>query len=178
MKAIVVYTSKYGSAEKYARWLGEALNCPAKKLGEVSAQELADYDTIIYGGGIYAGSVAGLKKFLAKLDSPQGKRLVLFMVGITNPAEEKVYADIVERGLSPKWRDHFTTFALRGDQLFTKMSGLHKLMMRIPKAAAEKKPEAERSADDKRFIEEFGNDIVFASREQLEPLIKSLTENQ
>lgn len=178
MKAIVVYTSKYGSTEKYARWLGEALSCSAKKLGEVSAQELADYDTIIYGGGIYAGSVAGLKKFLSKLDSPQGKRLVLFMVGITNPAEEKVYADIVERGLSSKWRDHFTTFALRGDQLFTKMSGLHKLMMRIPKAAAEKKPVAERSIDDKRFIEEFGNDIVFASREQLGPLIKSLAEKQ
>lgn len=52
MKAIVVYTSKYGTTEKYARWIAEGLHCPAKELQDISAQDLTAYDTIIYGGGL------------------------------------------------------------------------------------------------------------------------------
>lgn len=174
MKALVVYTSKYGTTEKYARWIAEALKCPAKKLQDVSVQELSAYDTIIYGGGLYGGSVSGLKKFLSRLGPAQGKRLVLFMVGMTNPTETGVYDEIAGRNLSAEWKKRFEVFYLRGDQLFSKMNGIHKLMMRMPKAEAEKKPESKRTEDDKQFIENFGSDVVFSNREQIEPILQSL----
>ena len=31
MKSIIIYESKYGSSEKYAKWLGEALSCEVAK---------------------------------------------------------------------------------------------------------------------------------------------------
>lgn len=176
MKPIVIYTSKYGSTEKYAKWIAETLNCPAKRLQDVSAQEVNACDTIVYGGGLYASGVAGLKKFLSRLDPAQDAKLVLFMVGMTNPAETETYAEIAERNLPLEWRDRFVVFALRGDQLFSKMSAMHKLMMRVPKTAAEKKPESERTEDDRRFIESYGKDSILSSREQVEPILRYLQQ--
>lgn len=174
MKTIVIYTSKYGSTEKYARWIAETLNCPAKKLQDIRAGELDAYDTLVYGGGLYAGGIAGFKKFLSRLESAKDRKLVLFMVGMTSPTETDIYAEIAERNIPAEWKGCFEIFALRGDQLFSKMNGLHKLMMRVPKSMAEKKSASERTEDDKHFLENFGQDVIFASKEQLNPILSYL----
>ena len=171
MKPIIIYTSKYGSTEKYANWLAEALKCPAKILKSITTQELATYDTIIYGGGLYAGGVAGFKRFLSYIGAAKDKNLILFMVGSTNPADKKTYAEVAERNIPAEWKERFQVFAFHGDQLFSKMSLLHRLMMRVPKFMAKRVPEAERTEDMKLFLENFGRDVVFTSREQIEPIV-------
>lgn len=177
-KTIVIYTSKYGSAEKYAKWIAEALACPVKGLKDIHDRELSDYDTIIYGGGLYAGSVAGIKKFLQQLNSSNEKRLILFMVGMTNPAEKDIYEELAKRNLPQEWREKFEIFSFRGDLNFSKMSGLHKLMMRMRKSIAEKSPETERTEDDRQFLETFGSDVIFTSREQVEPLVNFILDGE
>ena len=59
-RTIVLYTSKYGAAETYARWIAEALGCRAVPLDKFSKKELQGYDTVIYGGGVQAGGICGL----------------------------------------------------------------------------------------------------------------------
>lgn len=177
-KTIVIYTSRYGSTEKYAKWIAEALACPAKRLKDINTRELSDYDTIIYGGGLYAGSVAGIKKFLQQLNPSNKKRLALFMVGMTSPAEKDVYEELAKRNLPQGWREKFEVFSFRGDLNFSKMSGLHKLMMRMRKSIAEKSPETERTEDDKQFLESFGSDVIFTSRDQVEPLVKFILDGR
>lgn len=174
MKPIVIYTSKYGSTEQYAQWLAESLACPMKKMADISTQELASYDTIIYGGGIYAGNIAGFKKFAAKLETLQDKKVIVFMVGMTNPNEKEFYAEVAANALPAEWQDQVKAFALQGDLLYTKMRWLHKQMMKMMKSAAVKKAVAERTADDQKIIENFGSDILFASRKQLAPLLANL----
>lgn len=173
MKTIVVYTSKYGSTEKYAQWVAKALNCPAKKLSDVSAGDLAAYDTIIYGGGVYASRVAGFKKFLSKLSGAGEKKLVLFMVGMTNPNRTEFYHKVAEQNIPGQWKGKFQVYSLHGDQMYSRMNGLHKLIMRAPKAAAERKPANERTADDIHLIENFGSDIIYTSKEQIKPILDS-----
>ncbi len=62
-RTIVLYTSKYGAAETYARWIAEALGCRAVPLDKFSKKELQGYDTFIYGGGVQAGGIRGLEQF-------------------------------------------------------------------------------------------------------------------
>ena len=62
-RTIVLYTSKYGAAETYARWIAEALGCQAVSLDKFSKKELQGYDTVIYGGGVQAGGIRGLEQF-------------------------------------------------------------------------------------------------------------------
>lgn len=174
MNAIVVYTSKYGSTEKYARWLAEALGCPAKSLKEVNAKELAACDTVLYGGSVFAGSVKGFRKFLTKLGAAEGKRLVLFMVGMASPAKMDIYDTVAQNSIPGEWKGRFAAFALWGDSQFSKMNGIERLMMRVPKMEAEKVPPEERDAEMREFLENFGKDMVHSSREQIGPILEYL----
>ena len=63
MKYIVTYSSKYGSTQKYAKWIGEALSCEVKDIKDIPSGMLQNYDVIIHGGGLYAGGVSGMKQF-------------------------------------------------------------------------------------------------------------------
>ena len=60
MNAIVIYKSKYGSTKDYAMWIAEELGCEAKDAKSVKVLDLLAYDTIIYGGGLYAEIIAGV----------------------------------------------------------------------------------------------------------------------
>ena len=60
MKTVVLYTSHYGAAERYARALAAALDAPCFALGEEDVQAVHRAGRIVYGGGLYAGGVAGL----------------------------------------------------------------------------------------------------------------------
>ncbi|NLV36808.1 MAG: flavodoxin [Clostridiaceae bacterium] len=171
MNTVVVYTSKYGSTEKYAQWIAEALGCKAKKLSELSSKSLSAFDTIIYGGGIYAGAIAGFKKFLSKLGSNDNKTLALYIVGLTDPQKQDAYTEIADKNIPPEWKNRFKVFAFRGDQRFSRMSTMHKLMMRVPKSMAEKKPPEQRTEDDRMFIENFGKDVLLSDKGFILPLV-------
>ncbi len=172
MNIVVVYTSKYGSTKKYAHWIAEALGCKVKSLSEISSKDLSIHDVIIYGGGLYAGSIAGFKKFLKKLGTADNKRLALYLVGLTNPEEQDAYTEIADKSIPPEWKNKFKVFSFRGDQQFSRMSALHKLMMRMPKAMAEKKPPEQRTQEDRMFIEDFGKDVFFSNKAFILPLVE------
>ena len=60
MKAIVIYKSKYGSTKCYAQWIADELECDINDASNVKIEDLYEYDTIIYGGGLYAEVIAGV----------------------------------------------------------------------------------------------------------------------
>ena len=62
-RTVVIYKSKYGTAEKYARWIAEELDCEVRSLDETKARDLEPYDNIIYGGGVHAGGIEGFDTF-------------------------------------------------------------------------------------------------------------------
>jgi menaquinone-dependent protoporphyrinogen IX oxidase len=80
----VIYHSKYGSTERYARWIAEELGAPVFDARKFKKKDLALYDTIVYGGGIYAGGIKGIelitKNWYKGLDE---KKVIVFAVGIT-----------------------------------------------------------------------------------------------
>lgn len=84
MSTIIVYQSKYGHTEQYAKWLSKKLNdAPYITLEDATNQDLTSYRMIIFGAPIYAGTIKG-KEFLSRhLD----KQLIIFTVGIADPTE-------------------------------------------------------------------------------------------
>ena len=50
----VVYKSYYGSTKRYAQWIAEEAKADCFEYSEIEAKKLMEYDTIIYGGGLYA----------------------------------------------------------------------------------------------------------------------------
>lgn len=99
------------------------------------------------------------------------------MVGLTDPKQEEKYRQVYCQNVPEQFRTTVRPFALRGDQLFSKMSILHRLMMKMPKRMAEKIPEEERTEEDWRFIRSYGKDVRFSARENLQEIINYVKSN-
>ena len=92
MKGIVVYGSNYGTTRTYAQELARRTGWPAVDWQQ--AQKLADYETVVYLGGLYAGGVVGLKAVLPQLEQAPAQKLVVVTVGVADPAEPENVAHI------------------------------------------------------------------------------------
>lgn len=87
-KTLVIYASRTGFTEKYARWIAEALDCPIIPIEKVDLYTLQHIQYIIFGGGIYGGKINGLKKMLKQVSLEGEKKLIFFTTGAA-PAIEK-----------------------------------------------------------------------------------------
>ena len=92
MNKIVVYQSKYGAAKTYAEWIAQELSCQAVEAKKIRIGDLQDYDTIIYGGGLYAEAIAGVTLITKHLDQLAGKKLIVYTTGLT-PLDCREYYD-------------------------------------------------------------------------------------
>ena len=92
MKGIVVYGSNYGTTRAYAQELARRTGWPAVDWQQ--AQKLADYEAVVYLGGLYAGGVVGLKAVLPQLEQVPAQKLVVVTVGVADPAEPENVAHI------------------------------------------------------------------------------------
>lgn len=171
MKTMIIYKSRYGSSRDYALWLADALHAEAKAVNHISRAELNAADVLVYVGGLYAGQVNGFGKIKKQLAFLPGKTIVLCMVGMTNPNRSEEYRQVFLNNVPKPYQNSIIPFALRGNQLFSKMSFLHRMLMNAPKAAAKKIPAGQRSEDDRQFLEHFGEDVYFARRENIEAVV-------
>ena len=93
MNAVVIYGSCYGSTQAYAEYIAQELSCPAVSAKEVTRADVEGRELIVFGGGAYAGSIAGAKK-AAKLEKYFGRaRLFCFVCGLADPAKQKTQGE-------------------------------------------------------------------------------------
>ena len=133
MKTIVVYRSKTGYTERYAKWIAEELNCDIKE--NASFSDIKDHDVIICGGGLYAGGLNGSKLILKNYDKLSEKKLIMFAVGAC-PGEDKDIIPLWERLLKDKKED-IAHFYFRGGFDYSKLGTADKLLMNMLKKRLE-----------------------------------------
>jgi menaquinone-dependent protoporphyrinogen IX oxidase len=83
MKTIVLYTSKRGSTERYAKWIAEELDCEAIAFSKDKLNIISSYDTVVYGGWVRGGGIVGLVKIRKNFKKLEGKNLIVFAVGLS-----------------------------------------------------------------------------------------------
>jgi len=166
-RIVVVYKSKYGKTKRYAEWIAETLNAPLFESTGIKPNQLNNYDVVIYGGGLYAGGINGIRL----ITKNPCNSLILFTVGVANPAESD-YTQILTKALTPEQLSKTKIFHLRGGIDYSKLSLVHKGMMAVMKRLIEKKPIAERESDDIGVIETYGKNVDFSERASIEPLVE------
>ena len=171
-KTIVLYQSKYGATQQYALWLAEALNCEYASIKSFDAKRLGEYDTIVYGGGVYASGIKGLallKKHASKLS---GKRIVCFAVGAA-PHEEAMIDNLKTKNLSDNL-ENAAFFYCRGALDIQKMKGLDKMVMSMFAKMGSKKDPSEISPSDAPLLENISNAQSWIDKDYLTPIIAYL----
>ncbi len=145
MNNIVIYSSKTGFTEAYAKKIGEELSCPVKSIKEITPQQLSAYDRVIYGGWIMAGKISGYDKIAAM--SP--KNPVIFAVGMTKLSDE-----LTEKIKADNNLGSMPFFYFPGGYRPQKLNFLYKGMLGMIRRSIEKKPE--KTDDDLYALEIYG----------------------
>lgn len=167
MKTIVVYKSKYGYTKKYAQWLAESLDCDIKE--NASLADVMGYDTIIYGGGIYAGRINGAKLITKNLEKLSGKKLALFAVGSNVGRSEELEA-FWKQALEENVRLNVPHFYLRGGFDYGRLGSVDRLMMNMLKKMLLKKDRL--TEDDEGLLAAYETPVDFTDRKNLEEILK------
>ncbi|MBR6523688.1 MAG: flavodoxin [Clostridia bacterium] len=134
MSVIVIYKSKYGSTKAYAEWIAEELGCSAVDVKNIRADELENYDAIIYGGGLYAEMIGGISFITKNFDRISDKKIAVFTTGLTPPDCREYYDTYVpEKNFKPYMLEKIKIFNFPGKMIINELSFPHKAAIKALK---------------------------------------------
>ena len=175
MKAIVIYKSKYGSTKTYAEWIAEELGCKAVDAKQVKIDDLAEYDTIIYGGGLYAEVIAGVTLITKNIEKLSGKKLIIYTTGIT-PLDCRDYYDkmVIEKNFKGDIASKVKVFNFLGKMKMSELSVVHRTALKTLKKIMSSKENP--SEMEKLLVELCDADGDFSDRNAISDLIQYVKE--
>ena len=174
-KTVVVYDSKYGWTQRYARWIAQELGCEMFTRKQVNIQLIGEGDLLIYGGGLYAGGLSGLsfvKRYLRRY--PQ-RRVVLFTCGLADPAlavNEKNIRTSLAKALPPSMQKQIRLFHFQGGIDYTRLSFVHRAMMEMMRRVLQKKDVSQRTEEDQAVLDTYGTRLDLTDQSSIQPLIQ------
>ncbi len=134
---IVVYNSKAGFTKKYAEWIANELNCKISENKKLTLEDIKEYDTIICGGGLYAGGISGANLIKKNYEALKDKNLIVFATGAT-PSRKDDIDKVWEQNFSIEQREHIKCFYMRGGFDYSKLNRGNKILMSLMKKKLEK----------------------------------------
>lgn len=177
MKTLVMYGSHYGTTKRYAQTIASKLNTTAISYEKVTKDKIEQAELIIFGGGVYAGSLVGHKIFKTYETLLSQKELMVFTCGSTNTEDEKnceALHGYVASALGEALCLQAHIFYVRGDLNYEKMNFKHKLMMKGMIAMLKKKKE--KTEDEQMVIDTYGGVVSFYDEAYIVPILACVEE--
>lgn len=173
MKTLIIYGSQYGTTKRYAEKFAEMTDIPVVSYEDIKT--LAEYDRVIYFGGLYAGGVKGLKNTVKKF-SPNTK-LVIVTVGLADVCDEGNISNIknsIRRQVPEPLLKTASVFHLRGGIDYQKLTFKHKTMMTLLYNKVKKLPEEKQTAEMKAMIATFNSKVDFVDFNSLNYIAENI----
>ncbi len=165
MKGAIFYSSRYGSTEQYANWIGEATGLPVFNVKDVKADP-GNYDFLILGSSLILFRLIFRKWVKANLSDLEGRAKILFSVSGAGPGpklDRWVAASLPESLLSKM--DHV---ALRGRMDPKKLPWGLRQIMRI---GALINPDSQASKEERGGFD-------YVDKSTIEPILKLVEQFQ
>lgn len=178
-KIAVVFQSRYGATRRYAEWISEELSCDLFERKAVKIDDLEPYDTIIYGGGLYAGGVSGIDILTKNFRRLSNKNLILFTCGLADPkdaANTEHIKQSLNKVLSSGMQEKIKIFHLRGAMDYSRLNLPHKAMMAMVHKMTAKKDISSLTDEDREMLATYGKTVDFTDRETILPMIHYIQE--
>lgn len=174
-KIIVIYQSKYGSSKRYAEWLSEELSCDLIKRKDAVIEEIMKYETIIFGGGIYAGRMLGISFLKDNYLKLRDKNIVVFGVG-ASPYDEKVVSYLRDNNLKGSLSE-IPCFYCRGTWDEEKMSFRDKILCSMLKKVVSKKDPENYEPWEKALAEAMNTSKCdWTRKDNIKPIVEFIQE--
>ena len=171
----VVYMSKYGASEKYAKIIAQNLQADLFNAGEKSLGEtLRPYDTIIWGGGIYAGKINGINILSRHIDMLNDRRIIVFSVGNTPADRHDILEKVRNNSISHKQRSKIIFFHFVARANFSSLTLTDRFMFAFRRLAIILKPDKFRTDGERLFLSEYGKDSQIIDENATKRLIDTV----
>lgn len=172
-KVAVVFKSKYGSTERYARWIAEDIRADIFKVSEIKADKLKEYDTIVYCGGLYAGGMLGFSFMKKNYHKFCEKKLIVVAVGATLKKDEAI-EEVRTQNLTDEMNGNVQIFLLRGGLNYKKMNVIDRFLMFLLIKSVKLRKSEELNDDTKGMIASYGKVVDFTNRNAIAPIINAI----
>lgn len=175
MNQIILYGTQYGAARNYAEELSQLTNTTA--ISYKDATNLIAYDTIVYIGSLYAGSVVGLKKTFKNYTLPPQQRILIATVGLAPPESQENTSNIKKELSKQLPTDIFskaTLFHLRAGIDYPNLSFIHSIMMKGLVTMLKQKPLQDRTPDIQSMIDTYGKKLDYTDFKSLTPIVEAI----
>lgn len=173
---VVVYKSKYGSTEKYAKWIAEALSADIFKSNQIKIDKLEKYTTIIHCGGLYVGGILGFSLIKNNYPKLHNKKLVVVAVGATQKKEDAV-EEVKNKNLPDEMKNNVHFFLLRGGLNYKRMNPLDRFLMYMMYKSIKAKEPQKLDNDSKGVLATYGKVVDFTNKKAIEPIIDIVRTN-
>ena len=171
MNTIVIYKSKYGGTKKYAEWIAEELDCEIIDGKNLKIDDILKYDTIVYGGGLYAEVINGVHNLVKNMDKLKDKKIAVFTTGLT-PSDCREYYDkmVIEKNFKDGLPENVRVFNYLGRMVVDELSLVHRTALKTLKKIMSGKENP--TEMEKMLIELCDADGDFCDREAIGELIE------
>ncbi len=176
MKALVIYMSKTGFTQKYAEMIAQQIGGDLTVLDKTTGKKLSGYDTIIYGGGLYAGMINGLKKAKELYQNSTAKQFLVFATGGTANEAADVIDEMWKNNFSAEELEAIPHFYMQGGICYEKMTFPDKTLLKMMSFMLNKKKE--KSDYEEGFAQALMSSYDISSKEYVKPLVQYLNEQQ
>ncbi|WP_423189840.1 flavodoxin domain-containing protein [Alkalibacterium sp. f15] len=165
MKNIVLYKSKYGHTFQYATWIAEDLGWEIRDFSEFKKTEIKDYDTIIFGSGVYMGKINKIKKVLEWFkDKP-----IIIVACAGNNNVEKDITDIKNNNFSKEQLAFHTFFYVPGGVDFSKVKGINKMMLNVFIKIVERKKK--KTEDEEAILDSYYHPTNYVDKKHIGAIV-------
>lgn len=167
MKTLVLYTSKYGSTEAYAKEIAERVNADIFPLKKFKWKTIDQYDIVLFGGWVKAGTIEGINDFLSAdhWKRMENKSVLVFASGMSIP-DKNSRTLLIESNLLDEY--HIRFYQLRGSFDFSKLNFLDRMLIGQSINGMYSNPETADKARDLEWVKE--NPILAHDTEKIDKI--------
>lgn len=169
-RKVVVYTSETGFTKKYAGWIAEELKCAAMEIKDWKKQKPSDYQTVIYGGGFYAGSIKGLKKVKEQMRAYPDVKLIVFATGATPAESKEIIQKAMDANFTEEEKKNIPAFYFQSGLNYENMGVKYKIMMKMFAKMMKKK--ADKTPEEQLMAEMLTHSFDYSKKENIIELLE------
>ncbi len=175
MKGIILYKSKYGATKKYADWLSEDTGFDVREVSKIKLRDVLEYETVIFGGGIYASGIAGLDFLKKNINFLSDKKIIVFCDG-ASPYEEKSLEEIKNHNMKDKL-SNIPFFYCRGGWDMEAMTFVDRNLCKMLRKAVSKKDPSEYEVWEAALMAAGESKCDWTDRDYLKPILDEIKGN-
>ncbi|OGO76589.1 MAG: flavodoxin [Clostridiales bacterium GWB2_37_7] len=175
-RTVVVYKTKYGSAQRYAKWIADEAKADLFESSEIDLEDLLKYDTIVYGGSMYVVGILGIALIRKNFNSIKNKKVIVFSVG-ASPARAEALNEVKNKNFTEEMKEKIHFFHLRGGFDYSKLMFFDRVLIYLLKKKIERKKANERDDDEIGMLASINKPADWVNKKSIFPIIECINNS-